>query len=274
MSRFAHVACATFSDRGLVREQNEDAVFVLPEVGVFGVSDGMGGGEAGELASAWVVDEIQTALSGTSNESPGVRLSAAYEAINRANGRIRAYASEKAYKMMGATVALLLLNPWDASAAYVVHAGDSRVYRLRDGVLERLTEDHTIGVDIAKMTGDGMMADHRASHLSHVLTRAVGTSEAVSPESLRVAVEKNDVFLVCTDGVSTMLDDGLLREIIVSAGSPESIVERISDSVRDAGAIDNYSMAACCISGALPPSEIHAEDELQESDYLEERCKG
>jgi len=274
MSRFSHVSCATFSDKGLVREQNEDAVFALHEDGVFGVSDGMGGGEAGELASAWVVDEIEAALSGTEDESPGIRLSAAYEAINRANGRIRAYACEKTYKMMGATVALLLLNPWDASVAYVVHAGDSRVYRLRDGVLERLTVDHTIGVDIAKMTGDGMVADHRASHLSHVLTRAIGTSEAVCPESLRVAVEKGDLFLVCTDGVSTMLNDERLREILVSSDSPGAIIEQVSNAVREAGAVDNYSMAVCYLSGALPAPEIQTEDEMRESSYLEERCKG
>ena len=274
MSIFAHVTCATFSNKGLVREQNEDAVFALPEDGVFGVSDGMGGGEAGELASAWVADEIKAALSGTEDESPGIRLSAACEAIGRANGRIHAYASEKAYKMMGATVALLLFNPWDASVVYVIHAGDSRVYRLRDGVLERLTEDHTVGVDIAKLTGDGMMADHRSSSFSHVLTRAVGTSETISPELFRAAVEKDDVFLVCTDGVSTMLDDDRLREIIASADSPEEIVEHVSNAVRVAGAVDNYSMAVCLISGTLPTPEIHAEDELQESAYLEERCKG
>lgn len=274
MSRFAYVACAAFSDKGLVREQNEDSVFVLPEDGVFGVSDGMGGGEAGELASAWVADEIKAALSGTVDESPGVRLSAAYEALDRVNGRIHAYARENAYKMMGATVALLLLSPWDAAAACVIHAGDSRVYRLRNGVLERLTEDHTVGVDIAKLTGDGMMADHRSSRFSHVLTRAVGTSEAVSPESLHVTVEKGDVFFVCTDGVSTMLNDERLREILVSADSPEAVIEYVSNAVREAGAVDNYSMSVCLISGALPPPETHAEDEQQESAYLEERCKG
>lgn len=274
MSRFAYVTHSTFSDKGLVREQNEDAVFALPEDGVFGVSDGMGGGEAGELASAWVADEIKAALSGTVDESPGIRLSAAYDALNRVNGRIHAYAREKAYKMMGATVALLLLNPWDASVACVIHAGDSRVYRLRNGVLERLTEDHTVGVDIAKLTGDGMMADHRSSRFSHVLTRAVGPSETVSPESLRVAVEKGDVFFVCTDGVSTMLDDERLREILVAADSPEAIIEHVSNAVREAGAVDNYSMSVCLLSGVLPPPENHADDELQESAYLEERCKG
>ena len=132
----------------------------------------------------------------------------------------------------------------------------------------------TIGVDIAKMTGDGAMADHRSSRFSHVLTRAIGTSETVSPESLHVAVEKGDVFLVCTDGVSTMLDDERLREILVSSDSPETIIERMSNAVCEAGAVDNYSMSVCVISGALPSSEIHTEDEMQESAYLEERCKG
>lgn len=274
MSRFAHVAHATFTDRGLVRSQNEDAVFALPDDGVFGVSDGMGGGEAGELASAWVKETLSAALSGTSDESPGVRLTAAHEAISRVNGRIRSYACEKAYKMMGATIAFLMLNPWDASVAHVIHAGDSRIYRLRAGVLERLTEDHTVGVDIAKMTGDGMMADHRSSRFSHVLTRAIGTSETIVPELQRIAIEQGDVFFVCTDGVSTMLSDERLCEILGAADVPEAAVTGMSDAVRKAGAVDNYSMAVCFISGPLPLPETHVEDEVRESAYQEERWKG
>ena len=274
MSRFAHVSYATFSDKGLVRGNNEDVVFALPEDGVFGVSDGMGGGEAGELASAWVEAEIRTALSGTADESPGVRLIAVREAIGRANARIRAYAQENGYAMMGATVAMLLLNPWAPASVLAIHVGDSRVYRLRGDVLEQLTPDHTVGADIAKALGEGAVGDHRSSRLSHVLTRAVGVSDVVAPEKTFVDTAPGDMFLVCTDGVSTMLADTELKRMMQAAETPRDAVDRISAAVRDNGAVDNYSLVVCRMADMFPPAEAHDTSEEEESVYLEERWNG
>lgn len=271
MSRFSYINSVSFTDKGLVRPDNEDAVFMLSEDGVFGVSDGMGGGESGELASTYVNMEITKALSETADESQGLRLTAIRESLLKAHGRIRAYAQENQYEMMGATVALIAFDPWLATVAHVVHAGDSRVYRLRFPVFERLTEDHTVGADIAREIGSGEIANHKTSRLSHVLTRAVGTSDTFSPELTRISVEEGDVFLVCTDGISTMLDDECLKSLLLSAETPEIATSMISDAVRAAGAVDNYSIAICRIAGALPPPESHADEELRESAYLEER---
>lgn len=271
MSRFPHVAYASFTDKGLVRGNNEDVVFALPQDGVFGVSDGMGGGEAGELASAWVADEIRAALSGTAGESPGVRLTAVREAIGRANARIRAYAQENGYALMGATVAMLLLNPWAPASVVAIHVGDSRVYRMRGGTLEQLTPDHTVGADIAMAIGDGAAGNHRSSSLSHVLTRAVGVSDVVIPEKTLVTAAPGDVFLVCTDGVSTMLDDAALKDVMLSASTPQDIADRISSAVRYNGAVDNYSLVVCRMADVFPPAEVHDAGEEEESLYLEER---
>ena len=271
MSRFSYISSVSFTDKGLVRADNEDAVFMLPADGVFGVSDGMGGGEAGELASSYVAEGITAALAETFDESPGLRLTAIREALLKAHGRIRAYARENRYAMMGATAALVAFDPWDATVAHAVHVGDSRVYRLRRGALERLTEDHTVGADIARATGAGVIADHKTSKLSHVLTRAVGTSDTLAPELTRLSVEEGDVFLVCTDGISTMLDDERLQALLLSAETPDRAIGQISDAVCAAGAIDNYSFVVCRIVGALPPPEKHDEEELRESAYLEER---
>ena len=253
MSRFAHVSYATFSDKGLVRGNNEDVVFALPEDGVFGVSDGMGGGEAGELASTLI---------------------AVREAIGRANARIRTYAQENGYAMMGATVAMLLLNPWNPASALAIHAGDSRVYRLRGDVLEQLTPDHTVGADIAKALGEGAVGDHRSSRLSHILTRAVGVSDVVAPEKTFVDTAPGDMFLVCTDGVSTMLADAELKRMMQAAETPRDAVDRISAAVRDNGAVDNYSLAVCRMADVFPPAEAHDAGEEEESVYLEERWNG
>ena len=271
MNRFSHVTSASSTDKGLVRGNNEDAVFALPQDGVFGVSDGMGGGDAGELASAWIAEEVEKSLLETADESPGLRLAAVHDVLDHANSRIRAYAKEHGYRMMGATFALLMFNPWDSATAHVVHVGDSRIYRLRAGVLERLTADHTVGADIERISCSDAVQGVVDSRLSHILTRAVGASDVVEPEMSRVSVETNDVFLVCTDGVSTMLDDVNMQEQVLHAASPEDVVRRLSDAVRAAGALDNYSVVVCAVGGPLPAPERHAYDEQRESAYLEER---
>ena len=271
MNKFSHISSAAFTDKGLVRGNNEDAVFSLHQDGVFGVSDGMGGGDAGELASAWIVEETEKSLSETADESPGLRLAAIHDALDHANTRIRSYAKEHNYQMMGATFALLAFNPWDSATAHVVHVGDSRIYRLRDGVLERLTADHTVGADIERMSGSDAVPGGIGSRLSHILTRAIGTADIVDPEMARVSVAPNDVFLICTDGVPTMLDDARLQELVRQSASPDDVVRRLSDAVRAAGAVDNYSIVVCAVGGSLPATERHAGDEVRESAYLEER---
>ena len=112
MKEFNWMTVAADSDRGLVRKENEDSYAVLPEDGCCIVSDGMGGGSAGEIASQIIVEYLSDAISGTVSDSPGSRKYAIQQAIHGANRKIREYANSHKYAQMGATLALLLLDSW------------------------------------------------------------------------------------------------------------------------------------------------------------------
>lgn len=268
---FGYVRASVVTDRGLVRETNEDAFVKLVDAGVFAVADGMGGGEEGELASRWIADEIEAALGDSQDELPGVRLAAFEDAVSRANGRIVEERHQKGFAQMGSTVVALLLNPWRATSPAVGHVGDSRAYRLRGGSLTRLTTDHTVGAELARQADDGSFADVRASRLSHVLTRTVGMSERMSVAWTDVELSGGDRLLLCTDGITTLLDDERLGGLLASAVSPEDACSRLSQAVKTAGATDNFTAVVLFVAGLLPTSARH--DEIDEADnaYLMKR---
>ena len=128
---------------GKIRKNNEDSFVMMTENGCFVVSDGMGGGSAGEIASRMVVDSVQKKLQ-TSGRSPAARERAVIQAAYSCNTAINNYCIEHNYESMGATMACLLLDSWDPNFATVFHAGDSRVYRWRGHELEKLTRDHSL----------------------------------------------------------------------------------------------------------------------------------
>lgn len=208
-------------DRGLARSDNQDCVFEDSENGLFCVADGMGGGEAGGVASHIVCEEVYGQGEWTSFDA---QVLAADGAVIRANQRIRDYAAAHGFDHMGSTVAALLIDVDDPTRAAIVHVGDSRVYRRRGIRLERLTEDH------------------RASSYSHLLTKAVGGADALEPDWLRASVQRGDVWIVCSDGVHEMIPDSTINALIAHGGSASDIAERIEKSVRSAGARDNYSI--------------------------------
>lgn len=268
--RFSWLTCAARTDPGAVRPNNEDAFFVVPDLGVFGVSDGMGGGEAGEVASAWVADEVVAVADVT--DSPGLRKTAIAQAISRANARILACARERGYKMMGATVAIAAADPWKAGRFLVGHVGDSRVYRWRDGCLERQTVDHTVGATLADTTGDRALADPGISRLSHILTRAIGVADTVGLDWKDLEVRRNDRILVCTDGIPTALDDALIGKWLSEASSPDAAAAALVAAAKTAKAVDNVTAVVVFADGALPPDVVSSDEDVRESLYMESRC--
>lgn len=211
----------TICDRGLARGDNQDCVFEDAENGLFCVADGMGGGEAGAVASRIVCEEVYGQGEWTSFDA---QVLAADSAVIRANQRIRDYAAAHGFDRMGSTVAALLIDVNDPTRAAIVHVGDSRVYRRRGIRLKRLTEDH------------------RVTAYSHLLTKAVGGADVLEPDWMRASVQKDDVWVVCSDGVHEMIPDSTLNALIAHGGSASDIAERIEKSVRNAGARDNYSI--------------------------------
>ena len=250
-SRLGFVAAAT-TDRGLVREDNQDSFVCAPEEGFLCVADGMGGGEGGALASQWTCAALQEAWLSTGNRPLEMREPQVLEALQSVNGRIRAYAKSNGYKVMGTTAAAILHECVDGFRARIFHVGDSRIYRYRLGRLDVLTRDHTVGNELgsamsAASASQAKSLQARSNPLTHILTRAVGTELRARPEWKTVDIQKGDRFMLCSDGVHDMLSDAEIAEILKESSSPRVAVARIETAVRKAGAGDNYTIVCAYV---------------------------
>lgn len=226
-------------ERGLVRFDNQDSFFISDERSIFCVADGMGGGSAGALASNIICEELGLFLN---NNQDDIKL-ILEEAINSANERIRKYAKDNGFKQMGSTVVALAFDDDDESRADICHIGDSRVYRMRSGVVELMTEDHTLSNQILRSSG-GLYFEQlkeRRSPLSHILTRSVGCSDNVIPEWTSIDVCPGDWFLVCSDGVHDVVGKELMSNLFKSVKSIEEFSGRLKEEIYSHGALDNLT---------------------------------
>ena len=189
---------ATYAGRSLVggRTNNEDAFVCTPRLGLFAVADGMGGHNAGEVASALALDKLTTAVQ-RQKALPATRTLALVTAFELANRQVfNAAQRNREQAGMGCTLSAVLFA---APLLVGAHVGDSRVYRLRGGELVQLTKDHSV------------------PEMPHVLTRAIGSHETVPVDTFTTRLEPDDVFLLCTDGVTNVLPDATLARHLVSA---------------------------------------------------------
>ena len=225
------------TNTGRIRKNNEDAVLLLPKMQCYVVSDGMGGGKAGEVASAMMVQEIESAFAkdcGVPAERDGFVIRSAY----RVNEMIRGYADEHKYSSMGATFVCLLMDAWHPSMATIFHAGDSRVYRFRENRIEQLTEDHTVAA--ASKMDEGKLAPM----FRGVLTNALGTGADFFIERNSIDVQEKDLYIVCSDGLSRMVSDANILKICEMLGQESSqvICEELIKTALDFGGRDNVSV--------------------------------
>jgi len=232
--------CVAASERGLVRKDNQDNVFVDKAKTVFCVADGMGGGSEGATASRIVCEELSRVPEA---ENLVGRMETVDIAIRAANDRIRAYAKERDFKQMGSTVAVLLVDPADFRRGAICHVGDTRVYRVRRGCAELLTKDHTIGGQLSEFARGQQAADlkSRANPLAHVLTRVVGVEEKVAGDWRKIDIEEGDAFLVCSDGVHDVVADSLIGEILSVEPDLAAASNRLREVVVLNGAPDNFT---------------------------------
>lgn len=234
--------CAGRSDVGRVRQGNEDAFFTDTQRGVFIVADGMGGHVAGEVASAIVTQTVGPGV-GQALEQ-GLRGSElqnrTLELIKEANQAILERADNEPEKRgMGTTLTLLTLVP--DSEYFMDQVGDSRGYLLRDGQLQQVTRDHTV---VQQQVDRGALTPEQAREhpLSHILTRALGTEENVEADSYGDAVRPGDIFLLCSDGLSGMLSDDRINEILATPTDElQEIADALVDAANDAGGLDNVT---------------------------------
>lgn len=262
-SRFDCVEHVCLTHPGLVRENNEDSLLGLPADGVYAVADGMGGGEAGEVASRYVVHALRHLLKDSETESPGERKYRVLQGAKEANKAICQHAADHRYASMGSTMVCFLLDPWKSDRAWVSHVGDSRAYCFREGELFRLTSDHTVG---AELKGGA-----EAGALGHVLTRALGTATSHELEWSELALCPGDIFLLCSDGLYGMLGDEMLGDLLRAAGTGDLplLADRLLQGALDGGGKDNITLILLRVKKEMPPDEETLDPlDIEESDQL------
>jgi PPM family protein phosphatase len=231
-----HYVAAAVTDRGRKRANNEDAFGYSLEHGVYVVCDGMGGAAGGEVASSLAVEEVLRALSERGADVALPR--AAEEAVCAANRAIYSRAKRNPRLTgMGTTLVALVV---EGNSAWVLNVGDSRCYRVRDGRLEQLTLDHSL---VEEQIRVGRMSRHEAlrSPLRNVITRAVGTQDCVTPDCFQFEARSEDIFLLCSDGLTRELPDNILAELLVEGGPVEERARRLVDAANKAGGQDNIT---------------------------------
>ncbi len=243
---FSHIKSAALSDIGRKRQANEDAILVLPEAGVFCVADGMGGAAGGELASRWTVEAIQSAFPAGA-ESPQ-KTAQARQALNQASRRIKAMADEQSIIGAGTTAVVLFFDDYQPNQATILHAGDSRAYRIRDGLMECLTEDHSLAAAAGLAHDDVLPSIFRG-----VITRAIGLDDTVELDESVIQVQEGDCYLLCSDGLTKMLADSDIQNLIfrTSPLDPKRFAATLVDEANRAGGDDNISVVLACV-GKLP----------------------
>lgn len=217
---------------GKIRRNNEDSLTVI-EPQTFVVADGMGGAQAGEVASQLLVEVVKIVLAEIPAPWDEKILS---RAILAANEKILETARQnEEYRGMGTTATILSLN---GSQGYFAHVGDSRLYLLRSGVLRQLTEDHSY-VEMLVRRGE-LTAEAAHTHpMKNVLTQAVGAMEDIHVDAASFSVQGGDKFLLCTDGLTNMVDDATIAEILQTAANP---ADALIDAALAAGGRDNVTV--------------------------------
>ncbi|HEX8789946.1 MAG TPA: protein phosphatase 2C domain-containing protein [Polyangiaceae bacterium] len=222
------------TDPGLKRKHNEDAYVILEDHHLFCIADGMGRHAAGEVASQLCVDAITEAFRsgdfGPAREPPlPKRANRLRGSILLANDRILAAAQENdAYAGMGTTVVAAYFSP-NNQRVYVANVGDSRCYRLRDGKLQQITTDHTLGA--AGIQGKS----------ASVLSRAVGIEENVEVDASMESPLPGDIYLLCSDGLSRMVKDEEIQQTLVTVKDLEEANKILIDKANQGGGRDNIT---------------------------------
>lgn len=227
---------------GRIRSVNEDSILALPDHKVWVVSDGMGGHAAGDFASQTVVDALAML---PVDLPPAEMMRAVRAAILRAHDLIRAEAAARGLGVIGATVVALVLNDTHFVAFW---AGDSRLYRFRDGQIELLSSDHSV---VAELVHAGQITWDEADVHPHsnAITRAVGVGEGLELDKIRGELAAGDRFLLCTDGLTKYATFDRLQRM-VPRQPIETVAETLLQFALDSGGADNVSVVVVDVEDA------------------------
>ena len=231
------------SHPGKIRVHNEDALCYDEQLGIAVLADGMGGHNAGEVASKLAVDTIADSLRSnlkTLKANAHEAASGLSDAISKANSLIwDSGQTDSSRKSMGTTVVTVVV---DELTAYIGHVGDSRLYLLRGELLRRVTKDHSL---IEELVDKGMYTEKeaRTASVRHVVTKALGTSAEVEPETGCCCLEAGDILLLCSDGLSDMVpDETILYTLLTYPSNLHQRAKRLIEMANHRGGKDNVSV--------------------------------
>lgn len=243
---------------GRVRSSNEDRYAVLPYL--LAVADGMGGVQAGEIASEMVIDTLSTFP--FRHDNPEESLA---EAVRKANGFIYAKAAgQPEFRGMGTTVTAAFIRGEQALLAQV---GDSRAYLIRDGEIRRLTQDHSLVGELVR--NGSITAEEAMLHPQrNLLTRALGTGPEVDVDLISLSLTLDDVLILCTDGLTSLVEDRELKDEVMRFADPQRAAEALVGLANDRGGTDNITVIVAHILPPLLSSERGLEDTLELENLL------
>ncbi|GCD90830.1 PP2C family serine/threonine-protein phosphatase [Nocardioides sp. LS1] len=253
-----HHGAAT--DVGLVREVNEDSYLAAPPV--FVVADGMGGHEGGDVASAIVVEEFGRLADAGYDPRRGADVVAStlaacqdriaeYGAAQRARGASRFHAGTTA-------VVALLVEDDDGPKWLLANLGDSRIYRFNDGLLEQVSVDHSVVQELVE--AGAITADDAATHPErHVITRALGGPERVEADYFLLPLASVERLVLCSDGVTGMIDDGVIAAILGEVSDPRDAADRMVAAAVQAGGKDNATAVVVDVVGLMTATSYDSE---------------
>jgi len=239
------VQCFGKSDIGRMRSKNEDALLLKPELGLLAVADGMGGEKGGELASRIFIETALEVFADSCADSEEECHLCVQKAFALANERILEEGRKHQFSKMGCTAELMAFCP----AGYVLgHVGDSRAYLLRKGELRQLTRDHSL---VQEQIDEGLITpeEARKHSLRNVILRGVGIDETLAVDLIRGRSLLGDLLLLCSDGLTGMVKDGDILDLLLRPMSLEQKVERLIQTANSAGGADNVTVVLCEITG-------------------------
>lgn len=253
MSSRYRLSISGLTDTGRVRSHNEDYIRWDEDIGLAVVADGMGGHNAGEVASRMATERLfeiltprlERALNLRPNKGLSRHATLLHRAINKANDAVyQAARREAAYVGMGTTLVATLFY---ANKVVIAHIGDSRCYRFRNGLLERLTSDHSFAQEMVDKGASEELI--QSSPYRNTLTRAVGVKNKVKAEIRELEIAPGDRFLLCSDGLTGMLDDPAISTLLQDGSADQ--VETVGRLVKEAnlrGGADNLSVLIAGVS--------------------------
>lgn len=240
---------AAKTDVGRVRQSNEDSYLVKEPL--FAVADGMGGHLGGEVASATTIETISSDASASMPRDTG----ALATIVKSANAAIWDKSKgDPNLRGMGTTCTLALLKD---DTLHIAHVGDSRAYLLRNEQLEQLTEDHTL---VSRMVQEGRLAPEEAERHPQrsIITRALGADSEVEVDELSLPLQENDRILICSDGLTSMIDASAVQDVLTRQKSPQAAADELVELALQAGGEDNVTVVLIDLvaDGAEPPAPV------------------